>query len=93
MIEAERTAIAEALLAVIFSLRPDNSPASQAWVLSVATTAMARAILASVGPAGDATELFDVATAQVRKVVLDTQSKAIREHLAAPVAGARRRPS
>lgn len=73
MTDPERTKFAEALMAVIFSMRPDDGPAGQAWVLSIATTTMARAILGSVGPAGDLQDVLDLAQAQVEKAVNDAQ--------------------
>jgi hypothetical protein len=77
----ERTGIAEQLLAVMFSLRPDNSEAGQAWTLTVATTAVARAILGSVGPQGDPEDLLNLSAHQVREMVTSTQSEFFRKTL------------
>ena len=90
MTDPERTEIAEKLLMLVFSLRPDESLASQAWVLSVATTMMARAILASVGPAGDVEELMGVAVGQVKTSIAAAQTAFYRRQLTAPVKGPRR---
>jgi hypothetical protein len=85
MTDPERTAIAESLLMVIFALRADGTEASQAWVLSIATTAMTRAILASVGPAGDPADLLALSAQQVAAAVTTTQSAFFRDRLAAKV--------
>ena len=81
MTDAERTSVAESLLAVIFSLRPDNGEAGQAWVLTVMTAALARSILASLGPAGDPSALLSLSHEQVVKAVTETQSKFFRDRL------------
>lgn len=84
MTDEERTSIAEALLIVIFSLRGDNSEKSQAWVLGIATTALSRAILASVGPAGDPTPLLTIAHDQVLTLMEKAQATFYRNQLSAP---------
>jgi hypothetical protein len=81
MTPVERTDVAEALLAVVFSMRPDDGEIGQAWVLSIATTAMSRAILASVGPSGDATELLALSHDQVVAGVQRVQSAYLRDQL------------
>ncbi len=81
MTDPERTEIAEKLLMLVFSLRPDDSLASQAWVLSTATTMMSRAILASVGPGGDVTELKAMAMQQVDVAVEAAQKAFYRDQL------------
>lgn len=81
MTDPERTEIAEKLLVLVFSLRPDDSLASQAWVLSTATTMLSRAILACVGPAGEVDELMGIATAQVRTAIAAAQAAFYREQL------------
>mgnify|MGYP001244674899 CR=1 FL=1 len=81
MINLERDTIANALVAIVFSLRPNDGPEGQAWVLSIATTVMARAILGGIGPTGDSGPVLALARAQVEKAVLDTQSKFFRDKL------------
>jgi hypothetical protein len=83
--DPERTAVAESLLMVIFALRADDTEASQAWVLSIATTAMSRAILASVGPGGNPAELLALSADQVAAAVTTAQSKFFRDRIAAKV--------
>lgn len=73
--------IAEALLAVIFQMRTDNGEAGQAWILSIATTAMTRAVLGSVGPAGDPAALLALAQEEVTRQVTEAQSKFFRDKL------------
>ncbi len=83
MTDPERTDIAEKLVALIFSLRPDNSPTSQAWVLSVATMCMARAIVASATGAGMAPtgELLTLAHQQLVTQVRELESRILRDRL------------
>lgn len=83
MTDPERTMVAEALLAVIFTLRTDNAEAGQAWVLSIATTAMSRAVLGAIGPQGDPTEMLALAFAQAGRQVADAQTSFFRERLTA----------
>lgn len=83
MTEDERTRLAEQLLAVVFSLRPDDREAGQAWVLAMCSTGMARAILASLGPQGDPEELLALSNHQVRQIVTETQAKFFRDRLTA----------
>jgi hypothetical protein len=90
MTDAERTNIAEALLIVIFSLREDNTEKSQAWLLGIATTALARAILGSVGPAGDPAPLLAIAQKEVIKQMEAAQAKFYRDRLTRPPGAARR---
>lgn len=90
MTDPERTEIAEKLLMLVFSLRPDDSLASQAWVLSTATTMMARAILASVGPGGDVHEITAVAITQVQAAIEAAQKAFYREQLTRQDASRRR---
>lgn len=77
MTDPERTAIAESLLAVIFSMRTDNAEAGQAWILSIAATAMTRAVLGSVGPQGDPGPLLEL----VRQQIEEAQAKFYRDRL------------
>jgi hypothetical protein len=84
MTDVERTHIAEALLMVIFSLREDNTEKAQAWVLGIATTALARAILGSVGPRGDPEPLLEIANAQIRQQMETAQAKFHRDQLTMP---------
>lgn len=81
MTDGERTSIADSLLLVIFALREDDSEAGQAWTLSMATTAMSRAILAAIGPQGDPTVLLELARTQVEHAVYAAQTKFFRERL------------
>lgn len=82
MTDDERTVIAESLFAVIFSMRPTASPeAGQAWALSIATTVMSRAILGSVGPAGDPGPLLTIAHERVVAQVTEAQTKFYRDKL------------
>jgi hypothetical protein len=81
MTDGERTTLAEQLFALVFGLRPGNDQAGQAWVLMVTSTALARAILASVGPSGDPAELLEVSRQQVAKIVKETQTKFYRDRL------------
>lgn len=76
-----RTATAESLLALAFGLRPDDGPDGQAWVLDLATTTLARAILAAIGPRDDAGPLLDVALEQLRAKVQAAQSVTLRRAL------------
>lgn len=81
MTDPERTVLAESLLAVIFSMRTDNAEAGQAWVLSIATTAIARAVLVSVGPQGDAESMLAFAVDQARSQIAAAQAKFFRDRL------------
>lgn len=81
MTDPERTIIAESLLAVIFSMRTDNAEAGQAWILSIATTGLARAILGSVGPKGDPIPLLAFAVEQATKQIEEAQAKFFRDQL------------
>ncbi len=88
MTDPERTEVAEKLLALIFSLRPDNSPTSQAWVLGVTTTAMARAIVASTATGlSDCGDLLTVAHQQLVTQVRSLETAVIRERLTRGVPG------
>ncbi len=74
MTDEERTDIAEKLIAFVFSLRPDNGEPGQAWVLGVASTALARAILGSTGPHGDPDGLLELSAQQVKDIVTTAQA-------------------
>lgn len=87
MTDDERNGLADKLFALAFSLRPDNGDAGQAWTLTACSTALARAILASVGPGGDAEALLTLSSQQVRAMVAEAQSKFMRERLTAPPGG------
>lgn len=76
-----RGAIAESLMGLMFSLRPDDGEVGQAWVLELATTAMARAILGGLGPQGDPEPLLDLALNQLRVKVQAAQSATMRRAL------------
>lgn len=78
---ADRTDTAEGLLALIFALRPSDDEAGQSWVLKIASTALARAILGTIGPNGDAEPLLAIALEDVRTSVVAAQSAAIRSTL------------
>jgi len=75
MTDGEREYVAESLLALIFSLRGNDEASGQAWTLAIATTVMARAVLASTGPAGDPTGLLDIAHQAVRDKVQAIQEQ------------------
>lgn len=81
MTDPERTAIAESLLAVIFSMRTDNAEAGQAWILGIATTALSRAILGAVGPQGDPVALLSLTIQQATKQIEEAQTKFFRDKL------------
>lgn len=81
MTDPERTAIAESLLAVIFSMRTDSAEAGQAWILGIATTALSRAILGSVGPQGDPEGLLTLTLEQTTKQIEAAQAKFFRDKL------------
>jgi len=83
MTDDERTRLADSLFAIVFGLRPDNGEAGQAWALTACSTALARAILASLGPQGDPTDLLDLSGQQVRQIVTDAQAKFFRDRLTA----------
>ena len=76
--DVERSKVAGDLLAVIFALRPDDGPLGQAWTLTFATTAMTRAILATIGPLADPTELLETSARAVEAAVRQTQTQHIR---------------
>ncbi len=84
MTDVERNNIAEALLALIFSLREDNGAKSQSWVLGIATTALSRAILGSIGPRGDPTALLQIAHDQVLVQMEKAQTDFFKEQLSRP---------
>lgn len=73
MTDPERTQVAEALLAVIFLMRPDDGEQGQAFTLSIATTALSRAMLGAVGPNGAIDDLLTIAMAEVRSKVDQAQ--------------------
>ncbi len=77
MTDDERSQIADRLFATIFSMREVGTP-GQAWVLKAVSVAAARAILATTGPLEDPSEVLDVFSAEVRRIVHDVQSTAIR---------------
>ncbi len=81
MTDPERAHIAESLLALAFSLRPDDGVVGQAWVMGLATTVLARAVLSSVGPAGDPAPIVELAREQALKQITETQSQFYRDKL------------
>lgn len=85
----ERSKVAEALMAQIFALRPDSSERGQAFVLTMATTFLTRAILASAGPAGETGDVIKVAFEQITLAVENAQLQYQRDLLTAK-AGPRR---
>lgn len=78
--DAERKLVVDSLQALMFSLRPDEGPRGQAWVLGMATEFCARAILATAG-AGEVDTVIEVAHQELRRMVYDEKAKAMRESL------------
>jgi len=74
MTDSEREQLANQLLAIVFSLRPPEPEKGQAWALLTMSTALARAIVASIGPTADPEPLLELAAEEVRKLVQHTQS-------------------
>lgn len=89
MTDDERGKLADQLLALVFSLRPPEPAKGDAWALSTMSGALARAIVATVGPTADANEILDLAAQEVRRMVTETQSKFIQAQLAVGPGGPR----
>jgi hypothetical protein len=85
MTNEERSEIADRMFALVFSLRPDDGEKGQAWALSAMTRAMARTILASVGPNGQAAILLlKEVQEEVLTLIERAQTRSIREKLTRP---------
>jgi hypothetical protein len=62
----DRNQLADRVLAMLFSLRPDDQEPGQAWCMDQACNAVARAILAASGMEKHPEELIETAIAEIR---------------------------
>lgn len=84
----ERTAIADSLQALTFSMRPQGA-AGNAWALDVMTRGLARAILAVSGPLDKATalNLTGIAQKTLQQIVQQALTEAERANLRNTILG------